>query len=164
MSPRSSGRRTGGIHLRYAVDGVTMPRFDRARVMTVVQSAFPAKARTGEPRTISVLFVSDQRAIELHSRYFNDPTTTDVMTFPDGSRDPQAGLLLGDLAVCVPVARREARQRQRTVADELTLYILHGVLHLLGHDDRDPRSRRAMWTRQRRLLAQVGISLEAEPG
>ena len=79
------------------------------------------------------------------------------MTFPDGSRDPQAGLLLGDLAVCVPVARREARQRQRTVADELTLYILHGVLHLRGHDHVKARDAERMERAEIRILRRLGF-------
>jgi probable rRNA maturation factor len=153
------GRRKSEVSIHYAVDGVTMPRFDRERVRSVVVAALK-----GQVGTLTVLFVSDKRATELHRQHFNDPTTTDVMTFPDGSPDPQGGTLLGDLAVCVPVARREARKRKRPMADELTLYILHGVLHLLGHDDLDERSRRAMWAAQRRLLARVGIALEAEPG
>ena len=113
---------------------------------------------------ITVLFTSDQRAAELHGLHFNDATTTDVMTFPDGSCDPTGILQIGDLAVCVPVAKREALSRKRPFADELTLYILHGVLHLLGYDDRTQRSLKAMWAEQRRLLAQVGIPLEAKPG
>jgi probable rRNA maturation factor len=146
------------VEIAYAVDGVAMPRFDRRRVREVVGAAVKRKGG------ITVLFVSDARAIELHGAHFGDPTTTDVMTFPDGGVDPGTGAVhLGDLAVCVPVARREARLRKRPMADELALYILHGVLHLLGHDDRDDRSRRAMWAVQRRLLARIGIAIEAQP-
>lgn len=146
------------VRIAYVVDGVPMPRFDRERVLAVVTAALRGKAGS-----LTVLFVSDARAAELHGQHFADPTTTDVMTFPDGSPDPEGGVLLGDLAVCVPVARREARQRKRPMADELTLYILHGVLHLLGYDDLEPKARQTMWRAQRRLLAHVGITLEAEP-
>jgi probable rRNA maturation factor len=143
----------------YEVDGVKMPRLDRERVLKVITAALRKQGGT-----LTVLFVSEARSAELHGLHFLDPSPTDVMTFPDGSTDPDGGILLGDLAVCVPVAQREARRRKRPLADELTLYILHGVLHLLGYDDADEQSRRAMWTVQRRLLGQVGITVEAKPG
>ena len=86
------------------------------------------------------------------------------MSFPDGSTDPESGArLLGDLAVGVQVAERVAAERGRPVADELALYILHGLLHLLGYDDEDEADAREMWTVQRRLLAGAGIVIEDEP-
>jgi probable rRNA maturation factor len=113
---------------------------------------------------LTILLVADAEAAELHGAHFADPTTTDVMTFPDGSRDPASGrLLLGDLAVCVDVAAREAAARGRPVADELTLYCLHGLLHLVGYDDVTPAEQQRMWKAQRRLLAAEGIPLELRP-
>jgi probable rRNA maturation factor len=86
------------------------------------------------------------------------------MTFPDGSADPASGrLLLGDLAVCVDVAAREAKARGRPLADELTLYCLHGLLHLIGYDDVTAAKQKRMWNAQRRLLASEGIVIEATP-
>lgn len=138
-------------------------RLGRARAARVVALAL-AEAGIGRC-ALTVLLVGDARSAELHRRHFADPSPTDVMTFPDGSVDPRSGrLLLGDLAVGVAVARREAAARGRTLADELTLYVLHGVLHLLGHDDRTPRLQARMWAVQRRLLARVGIPLEDRPG
>ena len=113
---------------------------------------------------LTILLVADAEAAELHSTHFADPTTTDVMTFPDGSDDPASGRrLLGDLAVCVDVAEREARTRGRPLADELTLYCLHGLLHLIGYDDITPAKQQRMWKAQRRLLAAEGIIIEARP-
>lgn len=113
---------------------------------------------------LTILLVADAEAAELHGQHFADPTTTDVMTFPDGSDDPASGRrLLGDLAVCVDVAEREARTRGRPLADELTLYCLHGLLHLIGYDDITPAKQQRMWKAQRRLLAAEGIIIEARP-
>lgn len=153
--------------IEYVADGARPPRFDRARARAVVEAALAAAKGQRPPAAgwlLTVLLVDAARSAELHGAHFADPSPTDVMTFPDGSVDPASGRLrLGDLAVCVDVARTEAARRGRPVADELTLYILHGLLHLLGHDDRDDGSRRRMWRVQRRLLATVGIGLEAEP-
>lgn len=120
------------------------------------------------PSRLGLLLVDDATSAALHGEHFGDPTPTDVMTFPDGSLDPQDGrLLLGDVVVNCELAARLTAERSagiRVPGEECTLYIIHGLLHILGYDDRDDADRRAMWTRQRELLAAVGIILEAEPG
>ena len=138
------------------------PRLNRARLQRVLDAALAgARIRDG---ALTILLVADAEAAELHGAHFDDPTTTDVMTFPDGSRDPRTGLLLlGDLAVCVDVATREAAARGRPMADELTLYCLHGLLHLIGYDDVTPAKQQRMWKAQRQLLAKERITIEARP-
>ncbi len=138
-------------------------RLDRARLQRVLDAALAA--RRLRACSLTVLLVDDHESAQLHAQHFQDPTATDVMTFPDGGTDPETGLRhLGDLAVGVEVARREAAKRKRRVGDELILYALHGLLHLIGFDDVTPAKQRRMWAEQRRLLAAEGITLEAEPG
>ena len=137
-------------------------RIGRARLQRVLDAAL-AEA-DGARASLTVLLVGDGESARLHAEHFADPTPTDVMTFPDGEVDPESGLVhLGDLAVGVDVARREARARGRPLADELTLYVLHGLLHLLGYDDVSAAKLRRMWGAQRRLLAEVGIEIEERP-
>jgi probable rRNA maturation factor len=138
------------------------PEWELDRVQAVVDAAL---AEDGlEHCALAVLLVDDAGSAELHARHFDDPEPTDVMSFPDGSEDPESGRrLLGDLAVGADVARRVAAERGRREADEITLYVLHGVLHLLGYDDEEEDDRAVMWAVQRRILAAVGIALEAEP-
>jgi probable rRNA maturation factor len=112
----------------------------------------------------AVRIVDDATCLELHGQHFSDPSITDVMTFPDGETNPETGARrLGDLAVCIGTARREAAARNRPVAHELVLYVLHGLLHILGHDDVDDTDRATMWGEQVRILAAVGIAIEPEP-
>ncbi len=112
-------------------------------------------------RSLCVLIVDDAESARLHDEHFDDPTPTDVMSFPDGSPDPSSGLTrLGDLAVCLDVARRVAAQRARPVDEELALYVLHGMLHLLGHDDVDEADREAMWAVQRTVMTKLGITID----
>jgi probable rRNA maturation factor len=135
---------------------------DRALVERVV-----ALALEGEgfgPAELAVRIVDDATCLELHGQHFSDPSITDVMTFPDGETNPETGARrLGDLAVCIGTARREAAARNRPVAHELVLYVLHGLLHILGHDDVDDTDRATMWGEQVRILAAVGIAIEPEP-
>jgi rRNA maturation RNase YbeY len=64
------------------------------------------------------------------------------------------GLAVGDIYICVWVARREARRLQLSVREELTRYVIHGVLHVLGYDHPDDESRLGspMWRRQERYV------------
>jgi probable rRNA maturation factor len=138
------------------------PRYGRARLQRVLDAAMQ---EAGIRRaSLTILLVGDEESAALHSRHFDDPATTDVMTFPDGSADPATGIVhLGDLAVCVDVAAREGAARGRSTGDEVTLYCLHGLLHLIGHDDVTPRKQARMWRAQRELLARVGIAIEPRP-
>lgn len=144
------------------IDETGRAPLDRERIQRVVDAAI-ASDDLGDC-ALTVIVIDDAESARLHQEHFGDPDTTDVMTFPDGSPNPETGHThLGDLAVCVDVAQRCAAERGRQTADELTLYVLHGVLHLLGYDDVDAGDQATMWAEQRRLLVTVGIALEAEP-
>jgi probable rRNA maturation factor len=139
------------------------PRINRPRLSSVLDAAL-ADAGIGEAR-LTVLLVDQAASAALHLQHFADGEATDVMTFPDGSASGRRGAIhLGDLAVCVDVALREADARAVPLADELTLYIVHGLLHLLGYDDRTRAAQSRMWAAQRRLLAGVGIAIGRTPG
>jgi probable rRNA maturation factor len=138
------------------------PRYGRARLQRILEAAVREAKLTDV--TLTILLVGDEESAQLHAQHFNDPTTTDVMTFPDGSVNPATNMVhLGDLAVCVDVARRLAAMRDRPIGEELTLYCLHGLLHLLDFDDSTPKQLARMWAAQVRLLAKEGITIETTP-
>lgn len=152
------------LHLVLTGSASRRIRFDRPRLRRLLDAALAESPHAEGPCALTVLLVDDTESQRLHADHFSDPTPTDVMTFPDGSQDPVTGrLLLGDLAVGVGVARREAAARGRPAGDELTLYILHGLLHLLGFDDITPAKRRRMWAAQHRLMASIGVTIESAP-
>ncbi len=112
-------------------------------------------------RGLCVMVVDDAESAALHGQHFNDATPTDVMSFPDGSPDPSTRLTrLGDLAVCLDVARRVAAKRGRPEHEELALYVLHGTLHLLGYDDVDDADRDEMWAVQREVMGKQGTTID----
>lgn len=107
------------------------------------------------PGELSVVFLTDEALARLHGDFLADPTTTDVITFEG---DPAAGLA-GEICVSADTARAYARRHGRDFAAELTLYLLHGWLHLAGYDDLRPerkRRMRAAEARALRLLAAAG--------
>jgi probable rRNA maturation factor len=89
---------------------------------------------------VAVALVSDAAMRRLNREYTGHDYATDVLSFPvsPGPRAPGLGPVLGDIAIATGVARRQARERRHTVAVELRVLALHGLLHLLGYDhDRD---------------------------
>jgi probable rRNA maturation factor len=124
---------------------------------------------------LAVLFVSEREMAELNDSYMGKPGPTDVLAFPidaaeaemvqhgqPPSRGPDRAppdpadmpLLLGDVVICPAVAARQAPEHAGTVDDEMALLVVHGVLHVLGHDHADDSERVAMQARELELLEQ----------
>jgi len=104
---------------------------------------------------LSLVFLTDAALARLHADFLDDPTTTDVITF---AGDPALGTA-GEICVSVDTAAAYARDHRRPFSEELTLYLVHGWLHLAGHDDLVPARKRAMRraeARAMRALARAG--------
>ncbi len=106
----------------------------------------PSAVPAGE---LSVVFLTDAALAALHAQFLDDPTTTDVITFEG---DPKLGVA-GEICVSVDTAAAYARQHDRDFSAELTLYLVHGWLHLAGHDDLKPQKKRAMRRAEARAMA-----------
>lgn len=106
------------------------------------------------PKHVVVAVVGDAEMRRLHGTSLGKRSTTDVLAYPRGPRGDA-----DQIAVCLDVARREARRRGHSLHAELALYAVHGVLHLAGHDDHAPRARARMWKRQAEILGSLGLRL-----
>lgn len=111
----------------------------------------PARLPRGE---LSLVFLTDAALARLHGDFLDDPTTTDVITFEG---DPAPGLpeeaaSAGEICVSVDTAAAYAREHRRDFATELTLYLVHGWLHLCGYDDLAPAKKRAMRRAEARAM------------
>jgi probable rRNA maturation factor len=111
---------------------------------------------------LSILVVTEEVMSELHERWMDEPGPTDVLSFPmdelvEESRRPDAPdtgpALLGDIVLCPDFAKAQARKAGHTLADEMHLLTVHGVLHLLGYDHAEPEQEREMFGLQNRLLS-----------
>jgi probable rRNA maturation factor len=97
---------------------------------------------------LSVSFVTEDEMAELHERFTREAGPTDVLSFPLDEEEEQDGVrLVGDVVIAPAVAA--ANNPDDPVA-ELRLLIVHGVLHLLGHDHEDDEDKAEMWARQER--------------
>ena len=103
---------------------------------------------------LTVCLLSDRAMIGLQRAFRGRRSTTDVLSFPsDGRRDPDGRIHLGDIAVSVPQAARQARA-PRSLGHELERLVLHGYLHLLGYDhERDDGEMLRLERRLARRLA-----------
>lgn len=105
---------------------------------------------------LSITLLSPARMATMNRRHLGHKGATDVISF--GFRDP-AGAVIGDVYLCPAVAAANARRFGVGVREELLRLVVHGTLHVLGHEhpEGDDATRRAapMWKRQERLLARV---------
>lgn len=111
---------------------------------------------------LSLYFVEMKVICLLHDKYFSDPSPTDCISFPmDGPMDPYR--ILGEIFICPEAACHYAKSHPKTTAyQELTLYIVHGMLHLFGYDDInqiDRKKMRGAEKRQMQKLKELGLIL-----
>lgn len=123
-------------------------------------------ARTGR---LDLVFVDVETMTELNRDHLGYDEPTDVLAFPLDGLDAAAGdptgpgrpgpvpVHLGDVVVCPAVASSQAADRSDGFEAELTLLVVHGVLHVLGHDHRTPAERTRMQGRERHHLARHGF-------
>lgn len=86
---------------------------------------------------VAVHFVNQDKICSLHEEFFDDPSPTDCISFPmdQDENDPSDYRLLGDVFVCPKTAINYAAKNGGDPYEETTLYIVHGLLHLIGYDD-----------------------------
>jgi probable rRNA maturation factor len=121
----------------------------RQIVRTVLESEAVADAE------ISLAFVDNPTIHNLNKRYLDHDEPTDVLSFP--LSEPNAKKLAGELVIGAEVAREQAENRGHDVQAELALYVIHGLLHLCGHDDKTPAAAAQMRQRERFHLGQLGL-------
>jgi rRNA maturation RNase YbeY len=131
------------------------PRFDRALLARRARAVLRA---LGHARSeLSLSLVDDSAMAELNAAHRGKSGPTDVLSFSlvEGAHAGFRGRLLGDVVIDVEQAARQARRARRSLDAELAKLLIHGVLHLVGHDHvRDDEARR-MRTEERRLARVV---------
>jgi len=94
---------------------------------------------------ICIHFTDKDSISNLHKIYFNDPTPTDCITFPiDETAQDSLYRILGEVFVCPKVAIEYANEHNIDPYLETALYVIHGILHLLGYDDIEEKDRQIM--------------------
>jgi probable rRNA maturation factor len=148
-SARSTGERESSVTIsaQLAREHAPFLRKQLGRAHAILEPAL---------RELSVALVNDARMSALHAHFMGIPGPTDVLTF-ELDHDARGNVIAGEVIVCVPQARREAKHRGIELRMELLLYALHGMLHLCGFDDTSERGFRTMHRREDDILTQLGL-------
>lgn len=113
------------------------------------------KGEAAHADEIGVHLVSLEEICQLHEQYFNDSSPTDCISFPiDGPKERPR--MLGEVVVCPKVAIGYVEERGGDPYQEVALYVVHGMLHLLGYDDLQPADRERMRQAEARYATEIG--------
>lgn len=132
----------------------------RRRPLTSLARKALASEGAQTPLELSIAITNDEAVRELNRRYRGEDKATDVLSFSleatKGFPVPAAGVpQLGEVVISYPTARRQAEESGHPVEQELAHLLVHGILHLLGHDHESPREAREMRSREEALLGRV---------
>jgi len=108
---------------------------------------------------LSIVLVDDARIQALNRDFLAHDAPTDVLSFPADEPDPETGRrYLGDVVISLVRAEEQAREYGHDAEAEMQLLVVHGVLHLLGHDHSEEGEKERMWAAQAGVLERLGIS------
>jgi rRNA maturation RNase YbeY len=131
----------------------------RVRISQIRQAAEIALARhgkTGAP--VCLLLTDDQHVRDLNKQFRKIDEPTDVLTFPA----PAGSESLGDIAISVDYAERQAKARKVSLTQELSYLAIHGALHLAGFDDEEASDREAMVREMNVVALEAGLKPDEE--
>ena len=137
----SPGISVRNLQRKIPVNVVALQKFAVKAVQHCLQLQKQKRTDLPDLREISVWLVSDRRMARLHQQFLGQTGTTDVLTFQHG-----------EVFISVETARRHARRFGNSLVRELHLYIIHGLLHLHGFDDRTQSGARRMNRAQEKIL------------
>jgi len=107
---------------------------------------------------LTIVLTDDTRLRELNRDYLGIDAPTDVLSFPASETDPETGArYIGDILISIPRAQAQADAAGHPLESEIQLLVVHGVLHLLGHDHAQAEEKARMWQAQAEILAGLGL-------
>jgi probable rRNA maturation factor len=146
------------IAVDIAVESPLWAAFDAAPALakTAIAAALRcADAKLRPDAEISLLFCDDEFIRGLNQRWRGQDKSTNVLSFP--AADPAATPILGDIAIAFETMAREAADEGKSLAAHFSHLIVHGLLHLLGHDHQNATDAEVMEALERESLATLGI-------
>ncbi|MFT3883416.1 MAG: rRNA maturation RNase YbeY [Gemmatales bacterium] len=126
---------------------------DFARIKAVARAVLQGEGITDGKVTLA--FMTDTAIHALNKRFLDHDEPTDVITFPYSSKP-----LHGDLAISTDTAISAAAERGHEPHEELLLYVIHGILHLVGYDDTSDKKRTEMRKKEAEYLKQLNVTIK----
>lgn len=126
-------------------DSLACPIEATQKLLRTIESSGAFPIANGE---LSIAFVTDEAIAHVHEVFMNDPSATDVITFP-----PDLNMnFAGEIIVSVDHALDQAKELNESFSRELSLYLIHGWLHLAGYDDRTVKDQTAMRAAEQKAM------------
>ncbi len=141
MKTKSPGISVRNLQRKIRVNVTELQDFAAKAVRKSLPLHEESKTDLSKLREVFVWLISDGRMASLHRKFMHQTGPTDVLTFQHG-----------EIFISVETARRNARAFRTSLANELRLYVVHGLLHLHGFDDRTQAGARAMERVQKKIL------------
>jgi len=108
---------------------------------------------------MTIVLTDDAQLHELNREYLGVDAPTDVLSFPAAETDPETGAqYLGDIVISIPRAMLQAQAGGHPLEAEVQLLVVHGTLHLLGHDHAEAEEKTRMWQAQAEVMSRLGLS------
>lgn len=110
--------------------------------------------------SITVAFVSRPRSRKLNRQFSGHDYATDVLSFayePDSTPTTPAPPILGDIAICTSIAKKQARQHKISLLAEVNLLLVHGLLHVLGFDHDQPLTQASFENTQNAIMKELKL-------
>ncbi|HEX7619926.1 MAG TPA: rRNA maturation RNase YbeY [Anaerolineales bacterium] len=137
-----------------------IPDFRRVFMPAILERAAKAALlqQSAPEADLTLVLTGDTQIQALDREYLDKDVPTDVLSFPSCETDPETGRrYLGDIIISVPRAEAQSIAAGHSLDAELSLLVIHGVLHLLGHDHAGAKEKARMWAAQSEVLTQLGI-------
>ena len=132
-----------------------LPPLDPQLLERAADAALAHQSAEGD---LSIVLTDDAQLQQLNREYLGVDAPTDVLSFPALETDPESGMAyLGDILISVPRARQQAIAATHPLESEVQLLVVHGVLHLLGHDHARQAEKNRMWAAQTAILHSIGL-------
>lgn len=147
LAPRVAVRMPAGAWRRALPDAVRLAR----------RAAAAALSGAGEAREVCLVLADDATARRLNRQYRGLDRPTNVLSFGGYDRGPGEGVL-GDVVLAQETVAAEAAAQGKRLADHMSHLVVHGVLHLLGHDHEAAAARARMERAERAVLRRLGIA------
>lgn len=107
---------------------------------------------------LTIVLTDDDQLHELNRDYLGVDAPTDVLSFPADEEDPESGVhYLGDILISIPRAKKQAKAAGHPLEAEVQLLVVHGTLHLLGHDHAEAEEKARMWKVQAEVMSKLGL-------
>ncbi|MDR4507826.1 MAG: rRNA maturation RNase YbeY [Candidatus Brocadiaceae bacterium] len=128
---------------------------NKKRIRKLVRNVLKNEKRDAE---LNIVFIDNKKIRKINRNFLGHNYATDVISFSYGEI-PHENAICGEIIVSVEMALHRVQEDANLVEDEIALYVVHGLLHLLGYDDKQKGEAKKMHQREKELLLQQGYRI-----